>query len=354
MAIAIAGMGRDARVIGLVSVCHFLSHFFIFVLPPLFPLLKDEFGVSYAALGLLPAAFNIASGLTQAPVGFLVDRFGARRLLIGGLVLESLAFLAMGAIGLYPAMLGLMVIAGLANSVYHPADYAILSAAVDERRIGRAFSIHTFPGFLGNAVTPALAIYLALAFGWQGALLLAGVLGLGAAALLLTGGEAPAERPPPPQAAGGRGGLAVVFSLPVVMCFVFYIALSMSSSGLNSFAAAAFVQIYDIPLADAGWLLTVFLGCNALGILAGGVLADRVRRHELVAMAGLGAAAVLVATVGLVSYGYVPLLAVLAAAGLMFGLMVPSRDMLVRAVAPPGSVGKVFGFVSTGCEGEDG
>src|SRR5918996_4770469 len=168
------GARRDLKVMSLIGTAHFLSHFYIMTLPPLFPLLRGEYGVSYTALGLALAVLNGITGLTQAPVGFLVDRFGARAILIAGLALFSLAIGLVGLFPSYPMLLALMVIAGLGNSVFHPADYAILSSAVEQRRMGRAFSIHTFGGYAGFALATPVIVYLAALFDWRIALAVAG------------------------------------------------------------------------------------------------------------------------------------------------------------------------------------
>jgi len=349
MAVATPSTGSDTRVIGLVSAAHFLSHFYIFVLPPLFPVLKDAFGVGYVELGLLITVFNVVSGCTQAPMGFLVDRFGARTLLLLGLGLEGAAFAAMGLGGGYWGMFACVAVAGLANSVYHPADYAILNASVRDSRMGRAFSIHTFSGFLGNAMTPALIGFVAELAGWQTAVMLSGIAGLAVAAVILANRHALDEG----EARGGKtaaagGGLKLLLSLPILMCFLFYVTLAMSASGFTSFATAAFVQIYDMSVREAGWLLTAYTSGNAVGILLGGQIADRTARHELVAIAGFVATAAMLVTVAYTSMAGATLFAWLTVAGVLYGLIMPSRDMLVRAVTPPGSMGKVFGFVSTG------
>ncbi len=137
MTVAAGTVRSDARVIGLVSSGHFVSHFYLLLLPPLFPILQQDLGVSYTALGLIMTAFNISSGLTQVPVGFLVDRLGPRNILILGIILESLAIAMIGVWGTYPAMLGCMIVAGLANSVFHPSDYAILTSTVRGGRMGQ-------------------------------------------------------------------------------------------------------------------------------------------------------------------------------------------------------------------------
>ena len=168
-----APTGRhDLKVMSLVGTAHFFSHFYILALPPLFPILRDELGVGYAALGLALAVLNGVTGLTQAPVGFLVDRFGARAILIVGLALFSLSIGLVGVFPGYPMLLALMVVAGLGNSVFHPADYAILSSAIDQRRMGRAFSIHTFGGSAGFALAPPVVVSLTALFDWRTALVI--------------------------------------------------------------------------------------------------------------------------------------------------------------------------------------
>ncbi len=352
MTLATAAPRRDGSVIGLVGLGHFLSHFYIFLLPPLFPLLKDGFGVSYVELGLLMTVFNVVSGVTQAPAGFLVDRFGPGRLLIAGVVLEATAYLGMGLIGSYGAMLVLLCFAGLANSIYHPADYAILSAAVRPERMGRAFSLHTFAGFLGNAITPAAVVLAAGLFGWEAALVTAGLIGL-ASALLMIVNRGLLEITPSTVAKSAErtakgSSMALLLSFPILMSFCFFVALAMSQSGLSSFGPTAFVQMYGVGIETAGFLFTLFASGNAAGILAGGWIADRTSRHERVAILGFVATAAVMLLIAFVPLPLAVLAPLLALAGILFGLIMPSRDMLVRAAAPPDAMGRVFGFVSTG------
>jgi MFS family permease len=324
--------------------------------------MKVDFGVSYAALGLIMTIFNLTSALTHVPMGFVVDRFGARRLLIVGVAVSTLTYVSMGAFAGYTAILILAAIAGVANSVYHPADYAIMSAMVSNQRIGRAFSVHTFAGFAGGAVAPMVMAYVSIQWGWRVGLMLTGVLGTVIWLSLLINRHALSDGVTRQAAGSARAdsavekpgqtqektGVALLLSLPVVMCFLFFTLLSVSQNGLSTFAVAAFVSIQDISLEGAQMALTAFLVGSALGVLVGGQIADRTRRHEWVAALCFMATAVVIFTVGnmLLSAGWV--IAAMALGGMTFGAIMPARDMLVRAVTPEGSMGKVFGFVSTG------
>ncbi|MBM3491323.1 MAG: MFS transporter [Alphaproteobacteria bacterium] len=351
MAVAARNVSTGARAVGLVSVTHLLSHLYILSLPPLFPLLKEDLGVSYTALGLILTTFNVVSGVAQTPVGFLVDRIGARNLLICGIVVEALAFTGMGLLGSYATILAMAAIAGVANSVYHPADYAILNASVAERRIGRAFSLHTFAGFVGNAITPALMVGLAAAWGWRGGLAIIGAGGLLLAAVLFVCRDMlfdQASQPPKARARGAGKPWALLISPPIFLCFVFFVLLAMSSSGVNSFAVSAFHDLYALSLIDANAAFTGYLVGSAAGILVGGQIADRTRHHELVATAGFVLSAAMMVFVGTVGLTPWLLTLTLTVAGLLWGMIMPSRDMLVRKAAPPGQIGAVFGFVSTG------
>jgi MFS family permease len=153
------------RTLAAISTAHWVSHFHMFVLPMLFPFLKAKLGVGYIDLGFALTVFAVISGLTQAPIGYLADRIGARKILLMGLTLGGCALIMLGLHLSYPWLIASAALLGLANSVYHPANYAILSAHMDEARMGRAFSIHTFAGFFGGAVAPAIVAALAATIG---------------------------------------------------------------------------------------------------------------------------------------------------------------------------------------------
>jgi MFS transporter, FSR family, fosmidomycin resistance protein len=344
---------RNLQVLALIGSGHAVSHFYLLALPPLFPLLRDELDVSYAALGLLVTAFNVATGAAQIPAGFLVDRFGARRLLLFGLGVMGGAMLALGFAPSYWPMLALIALAGIGNSVFHPADYAILSASVERAWLGRAFSIHTFTGNLGFMLAPAGMIALAALLGWRAALSAAGVLAFVVLGAMLAWGEVLREdtgstdqiRHKPDRS---RAGAPFLLSGPVLLLFLFYVLTAMFTSGVHSFSVTALNGLWGTELAVANVILSSFLTASAAGILLGGLIADRTHRYAALTVAVFGAAAALTLIPGLVPLPWIAMAGLFVAIGLLQGSARTSRDMLVRRVTPPGATGRVFAFVMTG------
>lgn len=344
---------RDSRVIGLISAAHFVSHFYILLLPPIFGLVKGEYGVSYTAIGLALTAFNVVSAALQTPAGFLVDRVGPRTILTGGLLLGAAAIAVAALVPGYWFLVAAFAVLGLANTAYHPCDYAILSATIDSKRIGKAFSIHTFAGYLGSGVAPPIILFCAAAWGWRSAFLLAAALGVVVALLLIVQGHvlmrpAAARVSRPEAASAGPEGWRLLFSAPIMRNLMFFALLAMANGGLQNFSVVALGSLHGTSASAANFALSGFLLLSAVGVLVGGIIADRTARHERVAALCFAATSTMVVLIGWVDLNAVLLIAVMSIGGLLNGIIQPSRDMMVRAVTPPGAFGKVFGFVSTG------
>lgn len=347
---------KSVKVTGLVSFAHLYSHFFFFVLPPLFPLLRDDLSVTYTELGVLIVVFNLVSAATQLPMGMLVDRLDAPKLLTGAVALQGLALIVMGLVPSYWVLLAMMVPAGLANAVYHPADYAILNRAVAPHMMGRAFSMHTLSGFGGSALAPLTMVALAASLGWNAAVIYVGVAGLLVAGVLQMNGALLAEEivehengtPSVKTIPSLKSTAILLLSLPILMGFVFWLFISVAHVGVSYFSVSAFDQMYEMPLATANLALTAFLAASSAGILIGGILSDKTSRHDLIAILGTIAAGIAILSMGLLDMTIVMIIFAMCIAGFASGVTAPSRDLLVRSVTPKDAMGTVFGFVSTG------
>ncbi|HTZ34932.1 MAG TPA: MFS transporter [Stellaceae bacterium] len=343
--------GREMHVIAVVSAAHFVQHFQTLVLPPLFPFLKTQLGIGFVELGFALTVSSVVAVASQLPIGFLVDRVGSRRMLLCGLMVSALAFISFALSPSYPRLLLAMAFVGLSSSVFHPADYAILSALIPPARVGRAFSVHTFTGFIGTAAAPAVLLPVAASFGLRSAILTVSAVAIVAALPLLASRgvdnrQALAAGAPPP--AEKKLGLTGILTPTIVFLTGFFALLSLSGSGISNFSVVALRGAFDTPLSTASLALTAYLLMQALGVLAGGFIADKTRRHGEVASIGYAVNACIVLAIGTLGLPAVPLLAAMGTAGLLGGLIMPSRDMLVRAAAPPGAVGRTFGVVTSG------
>ncbi|MBX3454750.1 MFS transporter [Ferrovibrio sp.] len=343
---------RDIEVMALIGFAHACSHFFQLVLPPLFPFLREAFQVSYTQLGLVMTVFSATSGLLQTPAGFLVDRIGARNVLIGGLAIFCVAVLLYGLVPNYWLLLPVAMLAGAGNSVFHPADYSILSASVNQNRIGRAYGSHTLGGNLGWAVAPAFMGAAAWALGWRGALALAAAVGLLALLALVLRRDSLKEdiAVRKEQAESGVPAKLPLFTLPIVMCFVYFLMLATALIGIQNFFPVIVNVMYGTPLTIATMALTGFLLGASAGVVIGSILADRkVPPYKLVTF-GLLAASTLIFIVAFVDLPNALLVALVTLAGFLQGSTTPSRDMIVRQASPKGASGRVFGFVYSGLD----
>lgn len=345
--------GDPTFVVGGVSFAHFLSHVFLLAYPPLFPLLAREFDVSIGQLGLLVTAIYVPQLLLQLPLGEVVDRIGAKWVLVSGLAITSVSIGGSGLATSYWMLLGFAFVSGIGQSVFHPADYALLGAVTTSNNEGLGFSVHTFGGYAGFAAAPLAIGTIGIALEWQMALLGAGAIGvLAAAGLALTMDSVHARSIEPgtndSDEATLRQMITFLKQVDLLAVFVFYLVSMMALVGLQSFTSVLAVDAFGFTESTANTLLTVHLAATALGVIAGGPLADRAPfRWVIVGMFVLSALGVVV-LLGGGSGSIVVAFVLLAFIGLVFGLALPSRDKFANSVADPESVGKSFGFFFTG------
>lgn len=342
----------ESRLIAAVCAAHMMSHYYMLMLAPLLAFVRNDFGVSYTELALALTVFNVVSGLLQTPVGFLVDRIGARVVLIAGLALSSIAYATAGIVDSYWVFIAMYGVAGLGNTVYHPSDYSLLSHHAPHERLSQIFSFHTFAGMVGSAAAPVTLLYMQSVFGWRGAYIGASIFGLLVLLALVAQPEPAAEARHAAKKAAQTDiadpGWRLLITPPILLNLAFFMLTSIMSGGLNTYLVVALGALHAIPPAIANVALTALLAMNAVGVLVGGILAGRTRRHAVVAASGLTVGGCVTALVGIFNFPPILLIPLMGFSGLCVGATYPSRDMLVRAVTPPNAYGRVFGFVSTG------
>ena len=343
-------LSRTTRVNILIGSGHFLSHFYVLCLPPIFLAWQSAFHVSFAELGLTIMLMSGTTAVLQTPVGFLVDRHGARRFLIGGALLMSLSLACMGLATAFWQILVLGTLSGIGNSVFHPADYAILSGSVDKDRMGRSFSLHSFSGNLGFSAGPPVAAFLMAAVGWRGTLLTVGLLGLPVVlSMLLQSRILEDQVPTPPQEATKLSGRDLLTSRTMILFLLFFTFGSMAAGGVQSWLVTVMHTVKGVDLPVAATALTAYLLGSTGGVLLGGWFADGFKRHLLLFVMVLTTlSAVLMLGVDWLIVPVAAIMGMTFMSGLAVGASRTPRDVMVKDAAPPGQIGKVFGFVSAG------
>ena len=330
------------------------------LLPPLFPAFMRDFGLSYAQLGLLMTLFFVISGVGQALAGFLVDRVGARPVLLCALACFVAAALAAAGAQSHGGLMVAAALAGLGNSAFHPADFTILNQRVSAPRLGHAFSVHGIAGNLGWAVAPLFMVGISQASGsWRAACVAAALWALAVLVLLAVRRDDIDDRRRSGMAGGPPGGseapagehpMAFLKRTSVWLCFSFFFWSTAALSAIQSFGSPALASLYGLPLTATAFMVTGYMLCGAVGMVAGGFVAARVPALERTIALAMAASALLLLWVASGWLAPAWAVAVAALAGLGTGLAGPSRDLLIRRAAPPGATGRVYGTVYSGLD----
>ncbi|QWE21054.1 MFS transporter [Polynucleobacter sp. AP-Kolm-20A-A1] len=362
MTVALSRRASDVRVIGLISLAHGSSHFFHLILPPMFPWLRDAFALSYAELGLLMSVFFVISCVAQASSGFLVDRIGARPVLFGGVGLLVLAALIYSQSNGYAMLLLGAVIAGCGNGIFHPVDYTLINHKVSPPNLPYAYSMHGVTGYLGWAAAPAFMVGIAQLADWRIAFMSAAVLEafillvlwLNKNQLIDNVKERHESSHASAQAANPNSTPESAFAflrLPAVwLCWVFFFFSMASTSSLQSFAPSALFSIYEVPLNVGSYYITLLALGSAGGVLFGGYLAAKLQAPERIVSICLSITVVmcLLLATGIMSIDLIPI--IFFALGFGYGVVAPSRDLLVKKATPQGVAGRVYGIVYSGID----
>jgi MFS transporter, FSR family, fosmidomycin resistance protein len=344
---------QDAKVMSLVGLAHASSHFGHMLLPPLFPVFMQEFGLSFAQVGLLMSVFFVVSGIGQALSGFVVDKLGARPVLFLALSIFLSACLVASQAQGYGWLIAAAALAGLANCPFHPIDFSILNQRVSSARLGYAFSVHGLSGSLGWALTPVLLVGLMGIIGWRNAYLVtAGVYALVLCVLFFNREHLTTTVIKRNEDASQASSIDFL-KLPVVWwCFAFFLLSTITLAVVQSYSTSILKAMHGVSLQAATATLTAYMLCSALGILLGGFVSARLgaQRSDKVVAVCMSAGAVCMMLAGTGWLGAIGSMALLACTGLAVGIGGPSRDMLIKRATPKGATGRVYGTVYSGLD----
>ncbi len=351
----------DATIISLVGFAHGTSHFFHLMLPPLFPFFMAEFGLGYAGVGILMTVFFVVSGIGQAIAGIWVDRFGAQRVLFAGISLLILSGLLVAAAPGFNGLILAAFVAGCGNSIFHPADFALINRRVSSQRLGHAFSVHGLSGNIGWALAPIVMLSTATAFGWRAAGLAAAL--FGAFSLTLLVWKRDLLRYELRQVVGGTGPVAAhanvsffdILRQPLVWAaFAFFFFATFGFGALQNFAPSLLKELFNLSLGAATSALSIYLVGSACGLVLGGFLAKPGNKHEGYVALSFGVGATIALLLSMLPFPPWLVLPTMAAMGFAVGIAGPSRDLLVRTATKArlgeGAFGRVYGMVYSGLD----
>ena len=357
---AAPSLRSDAEVIGLVGLAHGTSHFFHLMLPPLFPWLMRDFSLSYTEAGLLMTVFFVVSGIGQAIAGFVVDRVGARPVLFFGIALLATSGVLLGFSGSYGMLVLTASVAGLGNSIFHPADFTLLNHRVAAPRLGHAFSVHGLSGNLGWAAAPVFMAGIASVTDWHVAGFAAAGVGFIVLVILWLRREVLTDAARGLAAHGdsrettNSSQLGFLQSGAVWLCFAFFFLTTAAFGILQNYAPAILGEVYGVSLTMATAGLTAYLLGSAAGMLTGGFLAARSEQNERLIAVALGLAATTATVIASGMAAAWMLLPLMTVMGFGVGVAGPNRDLLVRRAATSrfgrAAFGRVYGFVYSGLD----
>ena len=341
---------RQVGVISLISAGHFISHFYVICLAPLYIAMSNDLGVGFAELGLISSGFFLSGATLQMPAGLLVDRIGAKRVLFGGMFILALSITLAGLSGSYWILLFLFMLAGAGNCVFHPCDYVILSSSVNEDKLGRAFSVHSFSGSAGFFAVPIVMPILMSLTNWQTALFIVGICGLLITGVLLCFHKYLKDSNEVGKSSAGQitETRDALLTRRILSHFVYFITSSAATSALSGLTIVVLVSHYGVSEKLAGFILLAYLVAASVGVIAGGLIADKTNKHNIVLIVTMMIATLVtgVAALGIISFWSCVVMLVIA--GLTKGIVAPARDLMVRNDAPPAILGGVVAFVTIG------
>jgi len=306
--------------------------------------------------------FFVISCIIQAGSGFLVDRIGARPILFTGVGLLALAALIYSQSNSYLMFALGAVVAGCGNGIFHPVDYTLINHKVSPPNLPYAYSMHGVTGYLGWAAAPAFMVGIAQLSDWRIAFISAAVLEVLILLILWLNRSylidnvkerhenSHADARATNSGVAPEGTFAFLKLKAVWLCWIFFFFSMASTSSLQSFSPSALFKIYALPVNVGNYFLTLLALGSAVGVLVGGYLAAKFYTPERIVSSFLSITIIVCLLLGT---GFIPLEiipVVFCTLGFGYGVVAPSRDLLVKQATPKGVAGRVYGIVYSGID----
>ncbi|WP_280177232.1 MFS transporter [Azospirillum palustre] len=330
-------------ILAAISACHLLNDMIQSLLPAVYPILKDEFGLSFAQLGLLTFVYQLTASLLQPLVGLFTDRKPMPYSLVFGMGSTLLGLLTLAWAPGFPALLAGGMLLGFGSSIFHPEASRIARQASGGAH-GLAQSLFQVGGNLGSALGPLLAAFIILPRG-QGSLSWFAFAALAGMVVMVRLGSWQ-RRNAKPRKAGGPAAArhADLPSGQVARAVAILIALIVSKyvylASITSYYIFYLIDRFGLSTGDAQLCLFVFLAAVAAGTVIGGPVGDRIGRKTVIWVSILG---ILPFTLALPYVGLTTTVILSAVIGLALASAFPAIVVYAQELLP-GRVGMVSGL----------
>ena len=275
-----AALGRIAaperRTLAVACGAHILHDGYTDLLYVLLPLWQAQFGLDYAAVGLLRALYVGAMAGFQIPAGSIAQRFGGPLVLGLGTALAGIGYLIAGASAGFAMLLGALVIGGLGSGVQHPVSANLVAQAFPGIRSRQALAGYNFSGDLGKMAFPAATAWLLTLMNWRAATTVIGIVGLCVAVAILAARGLPGRAATPATAVGDSPETAAPTPSGRGFPLLLSIAMIDSATRMGFLTFLPFLlKLKGAGLAEIGVALTLLFTGGACGKLACGWLGAR-------------------------------------------------------------------------------
>ncbi|WP_227357526.1 MFS transporter [Haladaptatus salinisoli] len=294
----------NPREVCLITVAHAVNEFYSVALPPILPLLVNDFAISYGEAGALLTVFFATYSIFRLPAGVLADRIGQRWLLAAGMIVLAAGILVAAGAQNYWTLVIAEIIAGVGGSTYHPSGMSLISDLESGDTEGKAMGIHGLGGVVGTALAPALVGGLATFVDWRLALTVSAAVGIVYAFIFLTffrdigstenthmiepdGGADPNEvsEKTTGDSLGRWSNLTALISVPlerwVAVLFLANLAIATEIGAVRTFITSYLVEHIGLTATIANGIFFLMLVGAGISSLGAGTLADTVDRRTL-------------------------------------------------------------------------